>query len=100
MRVLNKLMPYDSYERHKAVDLLLGSGFRGTVLDAGGLSGSLAPFLPGAEILALNLDESGDVVYGGRSPSHLVLSMLSSAWTHSNICPERIDLPLLKSAYE
>lgn len=65
MRLLNKLMHYDSYERHASVGRLLGEDFQGLILDAGGLSGSLRRFLPKARIVALNLDESGDIIYDG-----------------------------------
>jgi SAM-dependent methyltransferase len=60
-------MGYDSYERHQAVSTLLGRKFSGAVLDVGGLSGGLRRFLPNAQVVALNLDGTGDVAYGGET---------------------------------
>jgi SAM-dependent methyltransferase len=58
-------MGYDMYERHRAVGTLLGAGLRGTVLDVGGIRGSLSRFMPHAEVLALNVDGTGDRQYDG-----------------------------------
>lgn len=46
---------------------MLGDGYDRLILDAGGVSGALAPFLTKATIVALNVDESGDVVYDGKA---------------------------------
>jgi SAM-dependent methyltransferase len=58
-------MGYDMYERHQAVRTLLGEGRAGAVLDVGGIRGSLAQFVPGAQVVALNVDGTGDQQYDG-----------------------------------
>lgn len=63
---LEKLMHYDSYERHKAVELLLGKASCDLVLDVGGQTGVLARFCTQAPVIALNVDTSGDVRYAGE----------------------------------
>jgi hypothetical protein len=65
--MFSKLAHYDSYERHKAVDILLGKASCNLILDVGGLAGSLANFVRRAQVVALNIDRSGDVEYGGKS---------------------------------
>lgn len=65
MNFSKSLMHYDAYERHEAVKRFLGNGFKGSILDVGGLSGILQSFLPDARICTLNLDKSGDVIYDG-----------------------------------
>lgn len=58
------LMPYDLYERHRAVITLLhGLPVLG-VLDVGGRAGLLSRFA-GYDVTALNVDWSGDVKYDG-----------------------------------
>lgn len=64
---LGKLAHYDSYERHKAVDLLLGKACCGLILDVGGLAGSLANSVRGAKVIALNIDSTGNVRYAGKT---------------------------------
>jgi hypothetical protein len=64
--MFSRLVHYDSYERHKAVDILLGKASCNLILDVGGLAGSLANFVR-AQVIALNVDTSGDVEYGGKS---------------------------------
>lgn len=63
--MLNRLMGYDAYERHQAVRQLLAPRKDESILDAGGCSGQLAQFVSCARIVALNVDETGDVRYGG-----------------------------------
>jgi hypothetical protein len=58
-------MGYDMYERHQAVGTLLGADVGGSVLDVGGLSGGLSRFMPGAQVVALNVDGTGDMSYDG-----------------------------------
>ena len=65
--MFGKLLPYDSYERHKAVDLLLGKAGCNLILDVGGLASALANFVHDARVIALNIDTSGDVRYGGET---------------------------------
>lgn len=63
--IINRLTAIDGYERHKAVELLLRTRSPNQILDAGGISGALARFMPEASVMALNIDSSGDVIYGG-----------------------------------
>jgi SAM-dependent methyltransferase len=58
-------MGYDMYERHQAVGTLLGAQLTGSVLDVGGLAGGLSRFMPGAHVVALNVDGTGDIDYDG-----------------------------------
>ena len=60
------LMPYDLYERHHVVATLLRGRGVLTVLDVGGNLGVLKQFLA-ADILALNVGESADRYYDGRT---------------------------------
>ncbi len=53
------------YERHQAVGALLGADRAGSVLDVGGLAGSLSRFMPAARVVALNVDGTGDMTYAG-----------------------------------
>jgi SAM-dependent methyltransferase len=59
-------MPYDVYERHQAVSTLLRGRDAFSVLDVGGNLGILKHFMAG-DILTLNIDESADLKYDGRT---------------------------------
>lgn len=63
--IRNRLTGYDSYERHQAVRALMALTGDESILDAGGLKGQLARYIPQAKITALNVDDSGDVCYEG-----------------------------------
>jgi hypothetical protein len=65
--MLGRFAQYDSYERHRAVALLLGEGYCDWMLDVGGMRGVLARYLPAAKVVALNVDKAGDVHYEGRT---------------------------------
>jgi hypothetical protein len=56
-------MAPDTAERHRIVASLASSPR--TVLDVGGVRGQLAPFLPGAEITAVNVSGDGNVTFDG-----------------------------------
>jgi hypothetical protein len=60
-------MGYDMYERHQAVRTLLDTPAGAAVLDVGGIAGGLQSFLPGAKVTALNIDDTGDVHYDGKT---------------------------------
>jgi SAM-dependent methyltransferase len=60
-------MGYDMYERHQAVRTLLGAQEGAAVLDVGGIAGGLSAFLPRAQVLALNIDDTGDICYDGAT---------------------------------
>jgi hypothetical protein len=59
-------MPYDLYERHHVVGRLLREHGVKTVLDVGGNLGVLKQFLD-ADIITLNVGESADQYYDGRT---------------------------------
>jgi SAM-dependent methyltransferase len=61
-----RLMPYDLYERHSAVVTLLDNRPVHHVLDVGGRAGLLDRFAD-YNVVALNVDGSGDVEYGGHA---------------------------------
>jgi SAM-dependent methyltransferase len=63
---LNRFMPYDVYERHSAVITLLQDFPIQNVLDVGGRTGLLKRFTPW-NVVALNIDGTGDVQYDGRA---------------------------------
>jgi len=64
--MLNILMPYDIYERHQVVSMLLRGLPVENVLDVGGNAGILKRFLK-TDIVTLNVDGSADLRYDGRS---------------------------------
>lgn len=63
--VARLLLPIDTWERHTIVARLAGEA--ATVLDVGGVSGQLRLFLPRARIVALNVEEPADILFGGRT---------------------------------
>lgn len=60
------LMGLDSYERHTIVSRILSERQSKTVLDVGGHAGYLQKFLKSFRVIALNVDDSGDIRYGGH----------------------------------
>ncbi len=72
MSILNKLMPYDLYERHAVISQLLqqmlSDNGNATVLDVGGRKGLLERFLPYATF-SVNPDGTGHILGdGGKLP--------------------------------
>lgn len=61
-----RFLPYDQFERHKVVITLLDGLPIQNVLDVGGRTGLLSRFTT-YDVTALNVDDSGDVQYGGRA---------------------------------
>ncbi len=59
-------MPYDIYERHKVVSILLRDRPVENVLDVGGNLGILDKFMQ-TDVVTLNIDGSADVQYDGRA---------------------------------
>ena len=62
---LTRLMPYDLYERHSVVMRLLEDRPIDNVLDVGGRAGLLGRFAD-YDVVALNVDGSGNVQFGGH----------------------------------
>lgn len=54
------LVPTDGVERHVATAALVGRP--STILDVGGISGHLAPYVLGAHVTTVNVDPNADVV--------------------------------------
>ncbi len=67
MKLRNLFMPFDTFERHHAVQHFLGIGFTGKLLDAGGTRGILNNFLPEAKIITLNINSDCDIQYSGAT---------------------------------
>lgn len=67
MQALRKYMVgLDIYERHSIISRILTKGESKSVIDVGGTSGLLQMFLNHFEVIALNIDDSGDVRYAGN----------------------------------
>lgn len=62
--LVRALSPEDTWQRHSIVARLCQG--MNNVLDAGGVSGGLAAFMPGASVIAANVDNTGDIRYDGR----------------------------------
>lgn len=95
--MVSLLTHYDRYERHKTVELLLEKARGWSVLDLGGLSGFLADYVPDARVLALNVDETGDVRYtGARIPFRTAaFDAVASLDTFEHL-PRALREPMLK----
>lgn len=60
------MLPRDTYERHSVVARHLRESHVASVLDVGG-EGLLGRWLPGVKCVALNVSDSGDLRYDGKS---------------------------------
>jgi SAM-dependent methyltransferase len=67
MHFLRKyLVGLDVYERHNIVSEILTKSGSKSVIDVGGTAGMLQMFSRSFEVIAINVDDSGDVTYAGK----------------------------------